>query len=238
MPVRALIFDLDDTLSDRQASIEDYISRFITTYFPQADASRQAFIAERFRAADQNGYRDKKEVYDMLVSQLSWSDPPTTEEYIAFFKEELPRCIKPMEHLYPVLDYFKSKGVPMAVITNGSVQVQGAKIAQLGIRDYFDTVIISAEAGIKKPHPDIYAIALQRLNMAPADVWFIGDHPQNDVAGAVKCGIQAIWMARDNVWDDQLEHKPHKSIRNLQELVPIYENALGLNNASNEGHKV
>ncbi|MCM3127523.1 hypothetical protein ACFQ3J_12825 [Paenibacillus provencensis] len=39
MPVRALNFDLDDTLSDRQASIDDYISKFITMYFPEADAN-------------------------------------------------------------------------------------------------------------------------------------------------------------------------------------------------------
>ncbi|MCM3783477.1 HAD family hydrolase [Neobacillus mesonae] len=226
--VKALIFDLDDTLSDRQASIEQYILKLTNTYFPEADAVRQSFIAERFREADQNGYRDKKDVYEMLVADLSWSNPPTAQEYISFFKQELARCIKPMEHLFIVLDYFKSKGVPMGMITNGSVQLQGDKIDQLGIRDYFDTVVISAEAGISKPHPDIYAIALERLSMEPAHVWFIGDHPHNDIVGAVKCGMKGIWMTRNGVWDDSNEHKPYKSIRSLKELIPLYENAVNV----------
>ncbi|MCR8845636.1 HAD family hydrolase [Paenibacillus sp. SC116] len=224
MTIKAIIFDLDETLTDRKAAIEDYINSLIFRYFPDSDKDMKLRIIDRFREADNNGYRDKSEVYRMLVQNLDWVNPPSEDEYLDFFREELPRCIKPMNNLHSVLNYFKSKGLLIGIITNGTVTVQNNKITNLGIREFFDTIIISEEVGIKKPHQEIFNIALNRLNIASSDAWYIGDNPDNDIIGATVSGIRSIWITRDGEWNEMYEHKPFKTINKLEDLINIYEN--------------
>lgn len=220
--LKAVIFDLDETLTDRRATIELFIQRLIDRYFPDSDEPTLHQIAELFKEADHNGYRDKKEVYRMLVQGLHWVNPPTADEYLSFFREQVPLCIQPMDQLHPVLRYLYSKGLKLGIITNGTVQVQEGKIHQLGIREYFDSIVISEEAGVKKPDPRIYRKALDQLKVISSEVWFIGDHPLNDIVGAAKCGMKAIWCTRDGEWDDSIEVKPYQTIHKLEELIHIY----------------
>jgi putative hydrolase of the HAD superfamily len=131
MTLKAIIFDLDETLTDRRAAIDSFILRLIARYFPDSDEVTQLRIAKRFKEADHNGYRDKREVYEMLAEHLQWVNPPTADEYLTFFREEIPLCIQPMDQLFPVLRHLKSKGLRLGIITNGTVQVQEGKIRQL-----------------------------------------------------------------------------------------------------------
>lgn len=80
MRLKAIIFDLDETLTDRRSAINSFIERLISKYFPDSDEDGQLKITKRFKEADQNGYRDKHEVYEMLVEHLSWVNPPTADE--------------------------------------------------------------------------------------------------------------------------------------------------------------
>jgi len=218
----AIIFDLDETLTDRRATIDLFIQRLIDRFFPDADEHTQHQIAKRFKEADHNGYRDKQEVYRMLIEGLQWVNPPTADEYLSFFREQISLCIQPMDQLHSVLRYLKSKGLKLGIITNGTVQVQEGKIHQLGISGYFDSIVISEEAGVKKPDSWIYMKALDQLKVIPAEVWYVGDHPHNDIVGAAGCGIKAIWCTRDGDWDDSIEVKPYRTIHKLEELIHIY----------------
>ncbi|MGG4345839.1 HAD family hydrolase [Paenibacillus lautus] len=220
--LKAIIFDLDETLTDRRAAINSFIERLIARYFPNTDEDTQLMIAKRFKEADHYGYRDKQEVYQMLVERLQWVNPPTADEYLSFFRKEIPLCIQPMDQLFPVLRQLKSKGLKLGIITNGTVQVQEGKIQRLGIREYFDSIVISEETGVKKPDPAIYMKVLERLNVLPSETWFVGDHPHNDIIGAAQCGIKPIWFTRDGSWDYSEVVKPYRTIHKLEELIRIY----------------
>ncbi|WP_339266527.1 HAD family hydrolase [Paenibacillus sp. FSL K6-1330] len=222
MTLKAIIFDLDETLTDRRAAINSFIERLIARYFPDSDVNTQFMIAKRFKEADHNGYRDKHEVYEMLVEHLQWVNPPMANEYLTFFREAIPLCIQPMDQLSPMLHELKSMGLKLGIITNGTVQVQEGKIRQLGIREYFDSIVISEEAGVKKPDPRIYMRALDLLNVLPSETWFVGDHPHNDIIGAAQSGIKPIWFTRDGNWDYSEEVKPYRTIHRLEELIRIY----------------
>lgn len=220
--LKAIIFDLDETLTDRRATIDLFIQRLIDRYFPNADEHTQHKIAQCFKEADHNGYRDKQEVYRMLVQGLHWMNPPTRHEYLSFFREQISLCIQPMDQLHAVLRYLKSQGLKLGVITNGTIQVQAGKIHQLGICEYFDSIVISEEVGFKKPDSRIYIKTLDQLKVIPSEVWYIGDHSYNDIVGAAECDIKAIWCTRDGEWDDSIEVKPYRTIHKLEELISIY----------------
>lgn len=70
------------------------------------------------------------------------------------------------------------------MITNGFTDFQWMNIKVLGIDHYFDTILVSEQEGIKKPHKDIFLRALKALDVSAEESVYIGDHPGNDVLGA------------------------------------------------------
>jgi HAD superfamily hydrolase (TIGR01549 family) len=63
-----------------------------------------------------------------------------------------------------------------------------------GIRDLFDAVIISADAGLRKPNPLIFRKILDAMRLAPADILFVGDTPLDDVMGSKGVGMHSAWI--------------------------------------------
>ncbi len=85
----------------------------------------------------------------------------------------------------------ESLGLPMGVISNSSFAgpTLEAELEAHGIRRYFQFVISSADYGLRKPDPLIFEVALRRLGMPAAAVWFAGDNIGYDIVGASQAGM-------------------------------------------------
>jgi HAD superfamily hydrolase (TIGR01509 family) len=96
-------------------------------------------------------------------------------------------------------------------------------MVRLELKPLFDTILVSDAVGVKKPHPDIFAQALQRLNLTPDEVVHVGDS-QEDVEGALGAGIRPIWIDRDRPgrWRARPELAVSR-ICSLQELVELLD---------------
>jgi putative hydrolase of the HAD superfamily len=123
-----------------------------------------------------------------------------------------------MDHLYDVLDYFAAKGIDMGIVTNGGIDFQNKKIDKLGLRKYMKTIIISGEAGISKPDPRIFDIALEQMSSSRDRTLFVGDYPPNDIRGAVDAGLISVWISLGDVWSEK-EYKPQYTIERLTDLM-------------------
>ncbi|HWD61814.1 MAG TPA: HAD-IA family hydrolase [Humibacter sp.] len=88
------------------------------------------------------------------------------------------------------LSALQREGVTQAVLSNHVPELP-AIVDALGLAGYFDTVFTSATIGFEKPHPGIFAHALDAFGH-PDDVWLIGDNPVADVEGATAAGIRAV----------------------------------------------
>jgi putative hydrolase of the HAD superfamily len=82
------------------------------------------------------------------------------------------------------LQQLKSIGIRTANITDLTAQIQFRKMVYFGLDEYFDYVVTSEEAGCDKPNIEPFKMALNKLQADPADVWMIGDSPENDIYGA------------------------------------------------------
>ena len=111
------------------------------------------------------------------------------------------------------LEDLRVAGIPIAAVTDLTSQIQFRKLIYFGLDHHFDHIVTSEEAGIEKPSPIPFQIALERLAIATASrIWFVGDDPQKDIKGA-KQAIDAIALqkrhagvavsaAADAVFDD------------------------------------
>jgi putative hydrolase of the HAD superfamily len=114
--------------------------------------------------------------------------------------------------------------VPWGIVTNGSCLSQRGKVRTLELERRAGCVLISEELGIRKPDPVIFHAAAASLGLAPADVLYVGDHPEADVIGAAQAGMQTAWLRRGRDWPTHLTPAvPDIIVDSLSELLWIAE---------------
>ncbi|MEO2062572.1 MAG: YjjG family noncanonical pyrimidine nucleotidase [Christiangramia sp.] len=111
------------------------------------------------------------------------------EDYIHY----LPNNNHLLEGSLEVLDYLFPK-YQLHIITNGFEEVQQRKMKSSGILPYFSTITTSEEAGVKKPHPQIFEKALSKSRALPAESVMIGDNLEADIIGAHQFGLRTIFL--------------------------------------------
>ena len=197
--IKAVLFDLDGTLLDRDESVRNFIhSQYDRLNRIVGHIPRENYI-KRFIELDQRGYVWKDKVYQQLVDEFEITET-TCEELLQDYLSEFKNHCVPFPNLITTLEKLKSLDVRLGIITNGRGQFQKDNIKALGIERYFDTILISEWEGIKKPDPEIFKRALKQLNVSAHQSIFVGDHPENDVKAAQNVGMIGVWK-KDPQWD-------------------------------------
>lgn len=197
--IKAVLFDLDGTLFDRDTSVRRLIETQYDAYAASLmQVAKPAFVA-RFMELDARGYVPKDVVYQRLVEELALQDLDAAELTTYFFAHYHDDCV-PFPGVLGLLDELRHQGLRLGLITNGGADHQLKTVRALGIEAYFSTVLISGAEGIKKPDPAIFHRAVGRLGVLSEECLFVGDHPETDIAGARNAGLKGIWK-RDLFWE-------------------------------------
>jgi putative hydrolase of the HAD superfamily len=85
-----------------------------------------------------------------------------------------------------------SSHLERCILSNGQRIFSELELRFLGLYDLFDHVIFSSDVRYKKPNPKLYRFALERMQLKPEEVLFIGDTPENDIIAPQEIGMQAI----------------------------------------------
>ncbi len=216
--IKAVIFDLDNTILNRTMTFDGFTQSLIKTYFGHLESTED--ISKRIIELDQDGYKDKPLLFNELLHELAWAEHPPHAELMEFYGREYVRSSVLMEEAREVVQYLRGK-YRTGLITNGQTDIQYGKIDQLGIRDDYDHIIVSEEAGVKKPDPRIFQLALDHFGLTPEQCIYIGDHPVNDIQGAASVGMSTIWMKVNQPWQDSITISPLHTIEHLRELKEL-----------------
>jgi putative hydrolase of the HAD superfamily len=92
----------------------------------------------------------------------------------------------------------------------------------LGLRPLFPVIVDSTVVGCVKPHPKIFAVALDALGVAPAEATFVGDSLPRDMAGARAVGMAHVWLAGSHVREPRACCAEDRVIRSLDELPELF----------------
>jgi putative hydrolase of the HAD superfamily len=214
---KAVLFDLDNTLHDRDTMIEGVITEL---YDRLKVTATQAEWRQRFRELDNKGYRNRHELFTILCSEFK------LERSVDTLVTEVRSSCGQYSALFPdaksTLDRLRIRGMKLGVITNGTVLSQWSKIQNCGLESLVDEILISEREGIKKPHPDIFRRAAERLEVEVTKCVFVGDNPVNDIAGAAEVGMLPVFIERYEPWPARLLTR-HRRISNLNDLLKVLE---------------
>ncbi|NLP52838.1 HAD family hydrolase [Bacillus sp. RO1] len=198
--IRAVIFDLDGTLLDRDASLKKFVEGQYERYKHAFAHIHKKTYMDRFIELDARGYVWKDKVYqqlvgDFLINVHIWEE--LLEDYISNF----PFHCTPFNNVENTLQRLSEDNLPLGMITNGFEVFQMNNLKALGIEHYFHSILVSEREGIKKPNPEIFRRSAEFLQVSMKECLFIGDHPENDVAAANAVGMTTVWK-RDSYRDE------------------------------------
>jgi putative hydrolase of the HAD superfamily len=233
MKVRAVLFDLDETLIEEESSNDVSALAACEIAFARHGVDRGILLAamrqrsgELWRAGPMYDYcrnigissreglwgsftgdgLDLARLRDWAVQYKirAWTDAlrdlGVNDDALAAELAQVFERDRRMRHVvFPesrnVLTELK-KGYRLALITNGAIDIQRDKINGSNLAEFFDPIIISGEFGFGKPNPQLFQMALERLEVAPRRAVMIGDSLHRDIAGAHDLGIRTIWINR------------------------------------------
>lgn len=171
MTVRAVLFDLDNTLTHRDLSVQAY-SRYLAEQYSQmlnlADIAKLPrsyavliMVAIRKRTADpfHNWWISRF----ALLQELSWQSQPALEELSDFWFQYFGQFAVAMPQAENLLRSLKASDYKLAIISNGGHDTRMNIINGLGFAHYFDEIMSSGLVGISKPNPEIFQYTAQNL---------------------------------------------------------------------------
>ncbi|EOS56895.1 MULTISPECIES: HAD family hydrolase [Paenibacillus] len=224
MQLKAILFDLDNTLMDRDHMFRSFAAQLTQECLvPMEETQREALIAEMIER-DNDGYRPKEGFFQELLDWLPWRHKTSLEELKAYYNQHYMTYAKAMDYAEETLRYCRNQKLRLGIITNGHSKRQHEKIDLIHLRPYFDAIIVSGDVDIQKPDPRIYQLALDRLGVQAEETVIVGDHPRNDIWGAAQAGIRGIWLKRKHEWDESLEGgTPWRTVQELDEVPALLE---------------
>ncbi|QWG76529.1 MULTISPECIES: HAD-IA family hydrolase [Bacillus cereus group] len=215
-----MLFDLDDTLLDRDKAVDKLFSIILEEFY--GDVEQHAVkneMLQKFKGYDKKsyGHSDKVKVLESFFDEF----PPKyrlPRNYIQdFWNNNFPKCFSINQKTINIINTIKSH-IKVGIITNGSTQRQKEKIINTNLNRYFDTIIIFEEAGFSKPDKLIFELALNKLNVQSEDVLFVGDDLEKDIAGCQNANIKGIWF-NPNMIKNNTDTKPYAEITSFDNLL-------------------
>ncbi|RLJ90462.1 HAD family hydrolase [Planococcus citreus] len=198
--IQAVLFDLDGTLLNRDASVVSFIDEQYNRMHHSLGHIPKDLYAKRFIELDRRGYVWKDQVYAQLIQEFDIEHTTMElllDDYITYFRFH---CI-PFSGLHSMLESLKQQGVKLGIISNGKEKFQLDNIKALGIEKWFDVILISESENLRKPDPRIFERAMASLNVLPSHSLFVGDHPTTDVEAAKNAGMIGVWK-KDAGWNE------------------------------------
>lgn len=217
-PVQVILFDLDDTLTDRAASLRAYMRRFVRDFGERLALRDEATLVAEIARIDRGGYNPTRSAE--LAAHAAWISSPGESALAEHWDVHFAACTAGRAGLRPTIDTLALRGLQLGVVTNGKTDRQRRKIDALGIRPQLQSIAISEERGLAKPDARIFHAAAAELRAAPAACIFVGDNPEKDVLGAQAAGMRAVWLSGVMPWPEHLAVPP-EAIAALEEILGL-----------------
>lgn len=227
---RAVFFDFDDTLDDRDAAFRQGLSVFLHHYYPSlstAEHTRRQAEMFRYQREDYGNIIDYPTLIRHFLTQWPAEIPADPEAALRRFYHGFAAGSRPLPEVVPTLIALRQKGYLLGIITNGNRIPQTCKLDHSGLRPYLDLLVLAGEEGMQKPDPRLFHLAAARLGVPVSTCIYVGDHPVNDLAAAMDAGFGAIGILPHREPDHPVHDLPMPAVPTLShvgDLLQLLEN--------------
>ena len=216
--VQGILFDLDNTIIDREAAFIRFASHFYDERLRDSTWMTRDEAVAKMVCWDQDGYVDRNAMIARWVDE--WPEAGLEPELLLpWYRSQMKQHVQPDTDNNRLLADLNRRGVPWGIVTNGTIATQHITCEAAGIDKLAPFIIVSEAAGYKKPDPRIFRDALNMTGLtSPGQVLFVGDNPRTDIDGAKRFGMQTAWVRRGLQFPDDLQ-PPDYVIDHVSELT-------------------
>lgn len=236
--LRAVFFDLDDTLLDHRgaarASLNDLCSIY-ADFFGLLDfmhvhaawnAINEAIWEEYSRGVLTSGElqtQRSQQLIDWVRSMRGPVPGPDAHELSAAYLEHYQLHCALFDGALPLVRQLAGR-YRLGIITNGFQIVQQRKLQGTGLADHFDHVIVSESVGAHKPDPAIFRIALDAARVEASEAVYIGDNYMWDVRGSAHAGMASVWYNPNGAHmpAEYADVQPNAIVRSPGDLATLF----------------
>ena len=152
---------------------------------------------------------------DFSLQSLGLDQPGLRDRLMALYL-----TLEPFPEVPDVLKRLKAAGMRTAILSNGSPKMLEAVVAAAKLDSVLDAVLSVEDAGVYKPHPKVYRLAVDRLG-ARADAIAFQSSNAWDAWAAKAFGMQVVWCNRYGQRPERLPGTPDREITTLAELPAL-----------------
>ena len=217
-----MLFDLDDTLFDRDAAFRHWAESFVKNCLGAHDDVIYERALNDLIVLDQHGYTDREPFFAKIKESYPFLRE-SVDQLIESYYPDFFSYITPDEGACKLLDRLRKLSIPFGIVTNGS-SPQMQKIRLLGLHKLTTCIFISELFGYHKPNAKIFTEAVACLGVPIEEVLFVGDSPHTDIIGAYRVGLTTAWLRRQQPWPAELINiAPDITISSLEDLLILFE---------------
>ena len=219
-----LYFDLDNTLLDFSAAEHKAIRQLLSLHnLPITDeiVSTYSAINQTWWERFEKGKIKKQEIFvgrfRDLIARFGFEGDPTkmSEDYFEFLSEGYDL----IDGADKALDYIKQKGYTVCITTNGMSRTQYRRIDNCTIKQYFDYIFVSEDAGHQKPEVEYFDYVMANTpEKDKSKILVIGDSMSSDILGGINFGVDTCWL---NPKGKSGQYKTTHEIANIMQICDI-----------------
>ena len=192
--IKAIIFDLDNTLIDRQKAFKEMLERKFHAMFDDEELIQK--MINDILKWDNNGtveridvFKKWAEVYHITKISPEQLDKEWSNESgsVAFLFDDVRDTLKELKKKYKI-----------AVLTNGNASSQRRKLNTINIYDLLDYSLVSSEYGVRKPDKKIFEYTAKQLDLKTEECSYVGDNYKIDILGSRNAGMLPVFISRNN----------------------------------------
>jgi putative hydrolase of the HAD superfamily len=220
LPIKALLFDLDDTLYEEKQFVKSgfiKVAEFIENKFKIEKKVYYKILIDIFNG----GLRGN--IFNIALEKVKVAyEEDIIQSMVKIYREHNPKITldKDIKVLLLRLKVIYSLGI----VTDGYFKVQKKKVQALGLEELFDSIIYTDEYGREYWKPDVrgYKVALKDLQVSPEETIYIGDNPYKDFIGAKEIGITTVRvLQRGREYSEVRLDKEYEADYEIKELHEI-----------------
>ncbi|QIX28162.1 HAD family hydrolase [Nocardioides sp. JQ2195] len=219
--IRAVLFDLDDTLFDHTTAARSAVVRWA---LERGVSGEEEALSTRWRTVSDRHYRryqareltyeeqGRERVREFLAQHV---DDAEADEAFNAYRTHYRTDWRAFADARPAIERLHEDGVVVGVLTNGAREQQALKIERVGLADLRMPLFASSDFPAGKPDPRPFLVACGTLGLPPEQVTMVGDSVPIDVEGALAAGLAAVLLDR---FDAHPDHDGDR-VRSLDDLL-------------------
>ncbi|MBR02721.1 MAG: haloacid dehalogenase type II [Acidiferrobacteraceae bacterium] len=214
--IRACVFDAYGTLFDVHSAVDRHSERIGTAAAEVSVLWRSKQLQYTWLRSLMGRYTDFWQVtgdaLDYALETHGLTDPSLREDLMQAYLD-----LACYPEVPAVLAQLQDRGIACAILSNGSPAMLAAAVDNAGLAGAFAAVLSVDEIGIYKPDPQVYRLAVERLQLAPEEISFQSSNAW-DAVGAAAFGLQVVWVNRFGQRSERLGVCPDRELATLASL--------------------